>query len=402
MNILVINAGSSSMKYQLINMTDESVVAKGNCERIGMDGLIGHKTADGKKVEYNVDFPTHAEAFKEIIKVLTTGDAKVIDSVSEIAAVGHRAVHGGDKFASSVLLTEDVMNAIDELSDLAPLHNPPGLAAIKACKAVFGDDVPMAAVFDTAFHQTMPSKAYVYPIPYSYYEDYRVRRYGFHGTSHRFVSNRLAELMGKPVTELKIVTCHLGNGSSISAVDCGKSVDTTMGLTPLEGMIMGTRSGTIDPSIINYICQKENKTVAEVSNILNKKSGLLGVSGASSDQRDLHAAIEGGNERAKLAVDIQMYQVKKYIGAFAAAMGGLDAVVFTGGIGENDEAVRQGACENMEFLGLNFSKERNDAGSRKEALISTDDSRVQAWVVPTNEELLIARDTLAIVNSLKK
>lgn len=399
MNILVINAGSSSMKYQLIDMTNESVLAKGNCERIGIDGLIGHKTADGRKSEYNVSFPTHTEAFKEIIKVLTTGDAKVIDSVSEIAAVGHRTVHGGDRFASSVALTEDVMNAIDELSDLAPLHNPPALSAIKACKEAFGENTPMAAVFDTAFHQTMPAKAFIYPIPYSYYEDYKIRRYGFHGTSHRFVSAKIAELMGKNVADLKVVTCHLGNGSSISAVDGGKCVDTTMGLTPLEGLIMGTRSGTIDPSIINYICNKEGKTVEEVNNILNKKSGLLGVSGLSPDQRDLHAAIAQGNERAKLAVDIQVYEIKKYIGGFAAAMGGLDAIVFTGGIGENDEVVRREVLSNMEFLGIKLDGERNDNGSRKDSMITADDSKVQAWVVPTNEELMIARDTLAIVNA---
>ncbi len=399
MNILVINAGSSSMKYQLINMADESVIAKGNCERIGLDGVIGHKTADGRKSEYNVDFPTHSEAFKEIIKVLTSGDAKVIDSVKEISAVGHRAVHGGDKFSKSALITDEVMNAIDELGDLAPLHNPPGLSAMKACKDVFGPEVPMVAVFDTAFHQTMPAKAFIYPIPYSYYENYKIRRYGFHGTSHRFVSARMAEILNKKPEELKIVTCHLGNGSSIAAVDCGKCIDTTMGLTPLEGMIMGTRSGTIDPSIINYICAKEGKSVEEVTNILNKKSGLLGVSGTSNDQRDLHSSIEKGDERAKLAVDIQVYQIKKFIGSYAAAMGGLDAVVFTGGIGENDEVVRGNVLADMEFLGIKLDAAKNDKGSRNENLITTDDSKVQAWVVPTNEELMIARDTLAIVKA---
>ncbi len=401
MKVLVINAGSSSLKYQLIDMNNEQVIAKGNCERIGMDGKISHKTSDGRSQNYDANFPTHAEAFKEILKALTSGTGKVIDDVSEITAVGHRAVHGGEKFACSILLTDEIFDAYDKLSDLAPLHNPPGLVAMKACKAVFGEGTPMVAVFDTAFHQTMPAKAYIYALPYEYYEKYAIRRYGFHGTSHRFVSARLAEIMGKPAKDLKIVTCHLGNGSSITAIDGGKSVDTSMGLTPLEGIAMGTRSGTIDPSIIGVIAEKEQKSIKEVTDMLNKKSGLIGISGISSDQRDLHAAIKEGNKRAKLAVDVQTYQIKKYIGSFAAAMGGLDAVVFTGGIGENDEVVRQMVCENMEFLGIKLDNKRNAEGSRKESLITTDDSKVCVWVVPTDEEMLIARDTKEIVSALK-
>ncbi len=385
------------MKYQLIDMTNEEVVAKGNCERIGIGGLISHKTADGSKTEYEANFPTHTEAFSEIVKVLTTGDTKVIDSVSEISAVGHRAVHGGEKFSKSMLITDEVMATIDELADLAPLHNPPGLSAMKACRSIFGADVPMVAVFDTAFHQTMDPHAYMYPIPYSFYENYRLRRYGFHGTSHRFVSARMAHLLGKDISELKMVTCHLGNGSSITAVNKGKSVDTTMGLTPLEGLIMGTRSGTIDPSLLSIMAEKEGKTVDEITTILNKQSGLLGVSGVSSDQRDLHSAVEKGNDRAKLAIDIQVYQIKKYIGAFAAAMGGLDAVVFTGGIGENDEYVREQACKDMEFFGIVIDSDLNIKANRNEAAFSTAASKVAVWTVPTNEELLIARDTLAIV-----
>ena len=391
MKVLVINAGSSSLKYQLIDMATEEAIAKGLCERIGMDGKITHKTSTGVEISYEVAFPTHKEAFEELTKVLTSGEGKVIDSLDEVSAIGHRAVHGGEKFSSSVIIDEEMMQTMDDLADLAPLHNPPGLTGMKACKEVFGENVPMVGVFDTAFHQTMPAKAYIYPIPYEYYEKYRIRRYGFHGTSHRFVSNRLAEITGKK--DMKVITCHLGNGSSIAAVDCGKVMDTTMGLSPLEGLIMGTRSGSIDPTIVSFLSDKEGMTAAEVVNMLNKKSGYQGVSGLTSDQRDLEKAAGEGNERAALAVEIQKYQIKKYIGSYAAAMGGVDAIVFTGGIGENDAA---DVCADMEWMGLKFNAEANNVRG-KETLLSAEDSKVQVWLIPTNEELMIARDTRDIV-----
>ncbi|MBP0963155.1 MAG: acetate kinase [Oscillospiraceae bacterium] len=394
MKVLVINAGSSSLKYQLIDMATEEAIAKGLCERIGMDGKITHKTSTGVEISYEVAFPTHKEAFEELTKVLTSGEGKVIESLDEVSAIGHRAVHGGEKFSSSVIIDEDMMQTMDDLADLAPLHNPPGLTGMRACKEVFGDDVPMVGVFDTAFHQTMPAKAYIYPIPYEYYEKYRIRRYGFHGTSHRFVSNRLAEITGKK--DMKVITCHLGNGSSIAAVDCGKVMDTTMGLSPLEGLIMGTRSGSIDPTIVSFLADKEGMTAAEVVNMLNKKSGYQGVSGLTSDQRDLEKAASEGNERAALAVEIQKYQIKKYIGGYAAAMGGVDAIVFTGGIGENDGSVRADVCADMEWMGLKFNAEANNVRG-KETLLSAEDSKVQVWLIPTNEELMIARDTRDIV-----
>ncbi|HWP51859.1 MAG TPA: acetate kinase [Clostridia bacterium] len=397
MKILVINAGSSSMKYQLIDMENELVIAKGNCERIGAGGQISHKLSNGTKIEYETPFPTHAEAFAEVVELLTTGEHKVINNISEIAAIGHRGVHGGEKFACSVLIDDEVMKAIDDLSALAPLHNPPGLTAMKACRKVFGDKIPMVVVFDTAFHQTMPAKAYIYPIPYEYYEKYRLRRYGFHGTSHRFVSQRLAELTGKD--NLKVITCHLGNGSSITAINGGECIDTTMGLTPLDGLIMGTRCGAIDPSIVSVMSEKSGYRTSKIIDILNKQSGLVGISGVSSDMRDLHAAEDAGNERAKLAVDILCYQIKKYIGSYAAALGGLDAVCFTGGIGENDDVVRERVCENMEVLGIKLDAAKNH-GCRQETCISTPDSKVAVWVLPTNEELLIARDTKDIVEKL--
>ena len=397
MKILVINAGSSSMKYQLIDMTTEQVIAKGNCERIGAGGFISHKLATGTKMEYEVSFPTHAEAFAEVVALLTEGEHKVINDISEIAAIGHRGVHGGEKFASSVLITDEVMKAIDELADLAPLHNPPGLTAMKACRKVFGENVPMVVVFDTAFHQTMPAHAYTYPIPYEYYEKYRLRRYGFHGTSHRFVSNRISELMGRD--DMKVVTCHLGNGSSITAIDSGKCMDTSMGLTPLAGLMMGTRCGVIDPSLVNVMSEKSGYNLNKIIDQLNKQSGLIGISGVSSDMRDLHAAEEAGNERAKLAVDMLCYQIRRYIGFYAAALGGLDAVCFTGGIGENDDNVRERVLSELGFLGIDLDKEAN-AGCREERCITKEGSKVQVWVVPTNEELLIARDTKAIVEAL--
>ncbi len=394
MKVLVINAGSSSLKYQLIDMATEEAIAKGLCERIGMDGKITHKTSTGVELSYEVAFPTHKEAFEELTKVLTSGEGKVIESLDEVSAIGHRAVHGGEKFSSSVMIDEEMMQTMDDLADLAPLHNPPGLTGMRACKEVFGEDVPMVGVFDTAFHQTMPAKAYIYPIPYEYYEKYRIRRYGFHGTSHRFVSNRLAEITGKK--DMKVITCHLGNGSSIAAIDCGKVIDTTMGLSPLEGLIMGTRSGNIDPTIVSFLADKEGMTAAEVVNMLNKKSGYQGVSGFTSDQRDLEKAAAEGNERAALAVEIQKYQIKKFVGGYAAAMGGVDAIVFTGGIGENDASVRADVCAGMEWMGLKFNAEANNVRG-KETLLSTEDSKVQVWLIPTNEELMIARDTRDIV-----
>ncbi len=398
MKVLVINAGSSSLKYQLIDMENEKVLAKGLCERIGTAGNISHKTAAGVKVEKDIPFPTHKEAFLALVDLLTNGEGKVIDSMSEISAVGHRVVHGSEIFKTSTLVNDEVIETIASLKDLSPLHNPPQAVAMKACQEVFGKDVPMVAVFDTSFHQTMPEKAYIYGVPYEYYEKYSIRRYGFHGTSHRFVSARMAELLGKPASELKIITCHLGNGSSITAVDGGKSVDTTMGLTPLDGMIMGTRSGGIDPSIVTFLEEKEGLSAAEMSNILNKKSGFLGISGVSSDARDLEDAAAKGNHRARLTLDIAQYQVKKYIGAFAAAMGGVDAVLFTGGIGENSDSFRAGVCSNMEYMGIEFDAEANKKASRSESCFSKPGSKVQLWVVPTDEELLIARDTAALVS----
>jgi len=399
MKILVINAGSSSLKYQLIDMENESVLAKGNCERIGIDGLIGHKTAAGVEVKKNVDFPTHKEAFLAVVDILTKGEGKVIDDVKEIAAVGHRVLHGSEVYKTSTLVTDKVIDDILSFRELGPLHNPPQAIAMRACQEVFGKDTPMVAIFDTSFHQTMPPKAYIFGVPYEYYEKYSIRRYGFHGTSHRFISARYGEIIGG-LEGKKVVTCHLGNGSSISAVKDGKCFDTSMGLTPLDGFIMGTRSGGVDPSVVTYIMNKENLTPDEMSNILNKKSGLLGLSGISSDCRDVKQAAADGNERAKLTLDILIYQIKKYIGSYAAAMGGVDAVIFTGGIGENDAEIREAVCSDMEFLGLTIDKEANAKSSRKEAKFSTADSKVEAWVLPTNEELLIARDTLEIVSKL--
>lgn len=397
MKILVINAGSSSLKYQLIDMENEQVLAKGLCERIGMDGIITHRIANGVEDKHEADFPTHAEAFKELVRLLSTGENAVIRSMDEIGAVGHRVVQGGEKYPNSALITDDLLAACEELSELAPLHNPPILKSIRACQSVLDKSIPQVAVFDTSFHQTLPPKAYMYAIPYELYEKYKIRRYGYHGTSHRFVSNRLAELLGKPLGTLKIVTCHMGNGSSITAVDGGKSVDTTMGFTPLDGVIMGTRSGGIDPSIVTYIQEKEGLSAKDVDNLLNKKAGYLGVSGVSSDQRDLTEAAGQGNKRARLALDMQRYQVKKFIGAYAAAMGGLDAVVFTGGIGENADDTRAAILENMEFMGIDFDSAANKGARGVEKEITRPGSRVRAFVIPTNEELLIARDTCDIV-----
>ena len=382
-------------------MDTEEMIAKGNCERIGVDGKIGGSTADGRKFSYEVEFKNHTEAFLEVKKVLTEGDAKVIDSLDEIAAVGHRIVQGGALFNKSVLVDEKVIEGIESLCDLAPLHNPAHIQGIRACIDVFGKDLPQVAVFDNAFHSTMPPEAYIFPVPYEYYEKYQVRRYGFHGTSHRFVSARCAEVMGKDIKDLKIITCHLGNGSSITAVKSGECVDTSMGLTPLDGFIMGTRCGAVDPSVITFLQEKEGWTPAQTSEILNKKSGVLGISGISSDDRDVLAAEEAGNERAHLARNILKYQVRKVIGSYVAAMDGVDAIVFTGGIGENTTDLRADVCKNLTYLGVEIDEAKNeDLRKGKEGELSLPTSKVRVFVLPTNEELVIARDTKAIVEAM--
>ncbi len=398
MKILVINAGSSSLKYQLIDMDNESVLAKGNAERIGVGGKITHRTGDGRKFSYEIELKNHTAAFKEVQKVLTTGEGAVISDMSEIAAVGHRIVQGGAIFKKSELVDQKVIDGIESLIPLAPLHNKAHLEGILACREVFGPDVPEVVVFDTSFHSTMPPKAYMFPIPREYYEKYQIRRYGFHGTSHRYVSHRCADIMGKKLEDLKLITCHLGNGSSITAVDHGKVVDTSMGLTPLGGFIMGTRSGSLDPSVVTFIMEKENLTPQQMSDILNKKSGMLGVTGISSDNRDIEIAAEQGNELAILSQDIFFYQVRKFIGSYIAAMDGVDAIVFTGGLGENGDLIRADVCKNMKFFGVDIDFEFNKKCIRgKEGELSTPDSKIKVYVIPTNEELLIARDTKALV-----
>ena len=392
MKILVINCGSSSLKYQLIDMEGEKVLCKGLCERIGMESSMITHEANGHKATTPAIFPTHTEAFTEVVKKMTTGEGKVIDSVSEIDAIGHRVVHGGEKFKESCLITPEVVKAIHDLSPLAPLHNPAAILGIEASYKVFGEDKPNVAVFDTAFHSTMPPKAYMYAIPYEYYEKYGVRRYGFHGTSHKYVAGRAAAMLGKPIEEVKIITCHLGNGSSVTAVDGGKSVDTSMGFTPLAGLPMGTRAGDLDAGIIEYLMEKHNYSIEEMLNILNKKSGVLGVSGVSSDFRDLGDAAEHGNHRADLAVECFNYDVKKLIGAYAAAMGGVDAIVFTAGVGENSPDQRMEIASGLEFMGVKMDAEANNTRG-KEAVISAADSKVKVLLIPTDEELVIAQDT---------
>ena len=400
MIILVVNAGSSSLKYQLIDMKDESVIAKGNCDRIGIDGHLSHKTADGRKVEEDCNFPTLAESFERLVQALTTGDAAVISSMDEVSAVGHRVVQGAELFTKTTLVTDEVIDEIENLKELAPVHNHGHALALWACKKTM-PNIPQVVVFDTAFHQTIPQKAFMYGFPYEDYEQYHVRKYGFHGTSHRFVTAKLAEVMGKDLKDLKVVSCHLGNGSSITAVKGGESIDTTMGFTPLDGVLMGTRCGAVDPSAVTYVAGKHGFHVADMDNYMNKKSGMLGISGLSSDFRDITAASEKGDARATLAKDMLVYDIKKDIGAFAAIMNGLDAVIFTGGIGENAPNCREEVCENLEYLGIKIDKEVNNfKGELKK--ISTPDSKVEVWVIPTNEELLIARDTLAMVEGLKK
>ena len=395
MNILVINCGSSSLKYQLINSETEDVLAKGLCERIGIDGMLTYQPEGGEKEKSEIAMPTHTEAINAVLAALTNEKSGVIKSLSEVGAVGHRVVHGGEKFTSSCLINDESMKAIEECNDLAPLHNPANLIGIRACQELM-PGVPMVAVFDTAFHQTMPDVAYTYGIPYEYYEKYKVRRYGFHGTSHSYVSKRTAEIVGKPYDQMKIIVCHLGNGASISAVNCGKSVDTSMGLTPLEGLVMGTRSGDLDPAIIDFVGKKEGLSLDEMNEVLNKKSGMLGISGVSSDGRDLEAAAETGNKRAQLALDVFDYRVIKYIGAYAAAMNGVDAIAFTAGIGENNIKMRKDVCSSLTYLGVKLDEEKNNVRG-EERILSADDSKVQVLLVPTNEELAIARETLALV-----
>ena len=399
MIILVVNAGSSSLKYQLIDMKDESVIAKGNCDRIGIDGHISHKTFDGRTYEADCSFPTHTEAFQKLVETLTTGDASVIKSMDEISAVGHRIVQGAEIFDKTTLVTDEVIKQIDELQELAPVHNHPHARALWACKKVSPENVPQVVVFDTAFHQTMPEKAYMFGLPYEDYEKYHVRKYGFHGTSHRFVSAALAETVGKDIKDLKIISCHLGNGSSITAIKGGKSIDTTMGFTPLDGVLMGTRTGSVDPSAVTFVAQKHGFTPNEMSDYMNKKSGFLGLSGVSSDNREVSAAAAHGDKRACLVNEMLAYQIKKDIGAYTAAMNGVDAIIFTGGIGENDPPTRENSCSDLDFFGIKIDQELNKTVRGKKCKISTPDSKVEVWVIPTNEELLIARDTLALISN---
>lgn len=396
MNVLVINCGSSSLKFQLINSESEEVLAKGLCERIGIDGRLTYQPAGGDKAVSDKAMPTHTEAIQFVIDALTDAESGVVKSLDEIGAVGHRVVHGGEKFANSVVITEDVLKAIEECNDLAPLHNPANLIGINACQKLM-PNTPMVAVFDTAFHQTMPEKAYLYGLPYEYYEKYGVRRYGFHGTSHSFVSKHAAEFLGLDLDNSKIIVAHLGNGASISAVLNGKCVDTSMGLTPLEGLVMGTRSGDMDPAIMEYLAKKEDLDIAGVMNVLNKKSGVFGLSkGLSSDFRDLTDAMNGGNKYATAAVEVFCYRVAKYIGSYVAAMNGVDAIAFTAGIGENAYVVREKVCEYLGYLGLELNAEENKKRG-EDLVISTADSKVKAAVIPTNEELAIARETVALV-----
>ncbi len=401
MNVLVINAGSSSLKYQLFNMDNKAVLAKGLCERIGIDGRLTH-TNPNKEEKYKADVPMkdHADAIRAVINILIDKEWGVIESMSEIDAVGHRVVHGGEYFADSVLINDEVIKAIEACVPLAPLHNTANLIGISACKDVMGENIPQVAVFDTAFHQTMPPEHYMYALPYEFYEKYKIRRYGFHGTSHKYVSQQASEMLGIPIENLRLVTCHLGNGSSIAAIKGGKSMDTSMGFTPLAGLPMGTRAGNIDPAIISFLCDHEHKDADEIIDILNKKSGMLGISGVSSDFRDLDAAIEEGNPRAKLAKDMFNLSVKKIIGSYIAEMGGVDAIVFTAGVGENDRSVRWDVCEHMEYLGIKIDPEKNKFRGRQMD-ISIDYARVRVLVIPTNEELVIAEDTERLVNEAK-
>ena len=396
MNVLVINCGSSSLKYQLINSDSEEVLAKGLCERIGIDGRLVYQKEGLDKEITEAPMPTHKEAIQMVLDALVNPKTGAVKSLAEIDAVGHRVVHGGEKFSDSVVITEEVIAQVEECNDLAPLHNPANIIGIRACQALMSN-VPMVGVFDTAFHQTMPEKAYLYGLPYEYYEKYKVRRYGFHGTSHSFVSKEAASYLGMDLNNSKIIVAHLGNGASVSAVLNGKCVDTSMGLTPLEGLVMGTRSGDIDPSIMEFIAKKENLDIDGVMNVLNKKSGVAGMSGVSSDFRDLEAAYNEGNKRAIAAVEVFSYRVAKYIGAYAAAMNGVDAIAFTAGIGENTSFVREKIMAYLGYLGIKIDRVTNDKTRGVEALISTADSSVKVCVIPTNEELAICRETVKLV-----
>jgi acetate kinase len=397
MKVLVLNSGSSSIKYQFIETTTHQVLAKGQVERIGMDdAVLSHVRIDGDTVKFSAEILDHNIAIEYVVAILLSKNHGVIKDKSEIEAVGHRVVHGGETFSGSVLITDEVIEKIRENIELAPLHNPHNLRGIMACKRLL-PDTPQVAVFDTAFHQKMPEYAFIYGLPYELYKKYKIRRYGFHGTSHRYVSKRASEILGVPIEKLRIITAHLGNGCSMAAVKYGVSVDTTMGFTPLEGLLMGTRSGDIDPAIVLYIMGKEGLTMAEVNALLNKHSGLVGISGVSSDMREIIREMKNGNMRAKLAFDVFCYRVKKYIGAYAAVMGGVDAIVFTAGIGENSPDVRKSVCEGLEFLGIKIDDEKNNSPER-EKIITTDDSPVKVLVIPTNEELVIALDTAEIVS----
>ena len=396
MNILVINTGSSSLKYQLIDMQNEKVLAKGLCDRIGIEkSFLKHSKMDQDAVVIEKDMPNHKVAIREVINALVDKDLGVISDMSQISAVGHRVVHGGEKFTDSAVIDESVMKAIKDCIEIAPLHNPPNVVGIEACQEVM-PGTPMVAVFDTAFHQSMPKYAYLYALPYEIYEKYGVRKYGFHGTSHKYVAQRAAAMLGKPIEELKLISCHLGNGASICAIKNGKSIETSMGFTPLAGLAMGTRSGTIDPAVIKVLMEKENMSIKDIDGYLNKKSGVLGISGVSSDFRDIHAAADEGNERAALAIEIFCYRVKKYIGEYAAVLGGLDAVIFTAGIGENNSIIRSKVLANMEYLGIKIDLEKNTVRGQ-ELDISTPDATVKTLVIPTNEELAIARETIKLI-----
>lgn len=397
MKILVINCGSSSLKYQLIDMRNEEVIAKGLAERIGIEGsVLKHQPVNSEKITIERPMPTHKEALQTLVDALTDKNYGVIKNMGEITAVGHRVVHAGEKFAYSVVLKEEVMDALKECIEIAPLHNPPNIMGIEACRQIM-PEVPMVGVFDTAFHQSMPKEAYIYAIPYEFYEKYRIRRYGFHGTSHKYVAERAAEMLGKPLDQLKLITCHLGNGASITAVKYGKSVDTSMGFTPLEGLAMGTRCGDIDPAIIKYLSDKENIDFAQIDGILNKKSGVLGISGVSSDFRDIEEAADNGNERAKLALNVFIHKVKKYIGSYIAVMNGADAIIFTAGLGENSGRMRGEICKDMSFFGIELDEVKNNVRG-KEADLSKEGSKIKVFLVPTNEELMIARDTMKLVS----
>ncbi|MBO6213986.1 MAG: acetate kinase [Lachnospiraceae bacterium] len=395
MKVLVINCGSSSLKYQVIDSDTEQVMAKGLCERIGIDGRLTYQPAGKEKEITDAPMPTHTEAVQMVLDALVNPATGGLGSLSESDAVGHRVVHGGERFSESCIITDEVIAGVEACNDLAPLHNPANIIGINACRKLM-PNVPMVGVFDTAFHQTMPKEAYMYGLPYEYYDKYKVRKYGFHGTSHSFVSKRVAEVAGRDLANTKTIVCHLGNGASICAVKNGKSVDTSMGLSPLEGLIMGTRSGDVDPSVLEFVANKENLSISEVLNVLNKKSGVEGISGVSSDFRDLEAAAMEGNERAELALDMFSYRVAKYVGSYVAAMNGVDLIAFTAGIGENTEIVRRKVCDYLGYLGITLDAEANKVKG-EEKLISTPDSKVAVYVIPTNEELAIARETVALV-----